>query len=147
MSNTPLVIERILDAPVTAVWEAITDKDKMKQWYFDLSAFSPTVGFEFSFSGGSETKQYLHHCKITEVIPGKKLSYTWRYEGYPGNSEVTWELAEEGKKTKLTLTHTGLHTFPSGEDSNFGVASFTQGWTYIIGTSLPEYLAKQAVAQ
>ena len=86
MSNTPLVIERILDAPVNAVWEAITDKDKMKQWYFDLSAFSPTVGFEFSFSGGSETKQYLHHCKITEVIPGgmkgipaiRKLPGSWR---------------------------------------------------------------------
>ncbi len=41
MSNKPLVFERTLNAPVNAVWEAITDKDKMKQWYFDLAAFKP----------------------------------------------------------------------------------------------------------
>ncbi|MBS0029917.1 SRPBCC family protein [Chitinophaga sp. 22321] len=144
MSNSPLVIERTLNAPVKAVWEAITDNDKMKQWYFQLPAFEPVVGFEFSFEAGSPEKKYTHLCKITAVEPGKKLSYTWRYENYPGNSEVTWELFPEGSKTRLKLTHTGLDSFPGKQDPAFDVESFTKGWTYILGTSLTDFLAKES---
>ncbi|HRG88609.1 MAG TPA: SRPBCC domain-containing protein, partial [Chitinophagales bacterium] len=61
----PFVIERLLNAPVALVWKAISNKEEMKKWYFDLAAFKPEVGFEFSFTAGSETKQYLHLCKVT----------------------------------------------------------------------------------
>ena len=85
--NDPFIIERTYNAPVDVVWKAITDKEQMKQWYFDLAAFKPEVGFEFQFHGqGHKGEKYLHLCKITDVIPHKKLSYSWRYEGYPGNS-------------------------------------------------------------
>jgi uncharacterized protein YndB with AHSA1/START domain len=141
MNKEPFVIERTYDAPVDKVWQAITDKDKMKQWYFDFAEFKPEVGFEWQFYGGTEEKQYLHLCKITEVIPGKKLSHTWKYEGYPGDSLLTFELFAEGDKTRLKLTHEGLHTFPA-DDPNFARESFSAGWNYIIGKSLEEYLAK-----
>ncbi len=68
------VTERIYNATVDKVWKAITDKDQMKQWYFDLAEFWPEAGFEFQFYGqGKEGEQYLHLCKITEVIKEKKL--------------------------------------------------------------------------
>jgi len=140
MKNEPFVIERTYNVPAEKVWQAITDKNKMKQWYFDLKEFKPEVGFEFTFIGGSEEKQYVHLCKITEVIPGKKLTHTWQYDGYPGESFVTFELFDEGDKTKLRLTHAGLETFPQEKD--FAKESFSQGWTYIIGKSLAEYLEK-----
>jgi uncharacterized protein YndB with AHSA1/START domain len=140
MKPEPFVIERTYNAPIDKVWQAITDKDKMKQWYFDLKEFKSEVGFEFQFTGGSEEKQYLHICKITEVIPGKKLSHSWQYDGYPGESFVTFELLDEGDKTRLKLTHAGLETFPPEKD--FARESFTAGWTYIIGKSLFEYLEK-----
>ncbi len=54
MTQQPFVIERIFDAPAEQVWQAITDKDKMKQWYFDLPDFNPQQGLEFSFEGGPE---------------------------------------------------------------------------------------------
>jgi uncharacterized protein YndB with AHSA1/START domain len=141
MKNEPVVIERIYNAPVKAVWEAITDKDKMKEWYFTLEKFKPEVGFEFRFTGGSKEKQYLHICRITEVIPSKKLTHTWQYDGYPGESLVTFELFEDAGKAKLRLTHAGLETFPVLKD--FARESFAQGWTYIIGKSLLEYLEKK----
>ena len=140
MNTEPFVIERTYNVPVDKVWQAITDKDKMKQWYFTLDEFKPKVGFEFRFTGGSKEKTYLHICTITEVIPGKKLTHTWTYDGYPGHSFVTFELFEEGDKTRLKLTHAGIGSFPAEKD--FALESFTKGWTQIIGTSLKEYLEK-----
>jgi len=39
-----------------------------------------------------EGNSYHHLCKITEVIPLKKIGYTWRDKGEPGDSPVTIEL-------------------------------------------------------
>ena len=107
----PIVKEITVNASLSKVWKAITDKDEMKKWYFDLKEFKPEVGFEFRFMGGpSKDRQYLHICEIIEVEENNKLKYSWRYDGYPGKSFVTFELFEEGKKTKIKLTHEGLET-------------------------------------
>jgi uncharacterized protein YndB with AHSA1/START domain len=143
MKNEPFVIERTLNATPERVWKAITDKDQMKQWYFDLAEFKPEVGFEFTFKGGSEEKTYVHLCKVTKAEPGKLLQYSWRYDEYPGNSIVTFELFPEGDKTRLKLTHEGLETFPT-DNKDFARSSFEAGWTYIIGKSIVEYFDKQA---
>ena len=144
MSNQPFVIERIFDAPVERVWKAITDKEQMKEWYFDLAEFKPEPGFEFSFEGGKDDRSYLHLCKITDVIPLKKLRYSWRYQGYDGISFVTFELFGEGSKTRLILTHEGLETFPHN-NPDFAKENFAQGWSHIIGISLKEFLENTAV--
>ena len=145
MSNTPFVIERTLNAPVSKVWKAITDKDEMKQWYFDLAEFKPEVGFEFRFNGqGKKGENYLHICKITEAVPEKKLTHNWSYDGYEGNSFVTFELTREGNKTKVKLTHAGLETFPI-DHPDFAKENFAEGWTQIIGTSLKEFVEKPSV--
>jgi uncharacterized protein YndB with AHSA1/START domain len=140
MDNGPIIIEQDFNAPVSKVWMAITDKDEMKKWYFDIAEFKPEVGFEFNFLAGNDQKKYLHLCKITEVVPDKKLAYTWRYDGYEGNTLVTFELFEEGNKTKLKLTHEGVETFP--KIPGFAKNNFVEGWTNIIGTSLKNFLEK-----
>jgi uncharacterized protein YndB with AHSA1/START domain len=140
MKNEPFVIERTLNAPVQKVWEAITDKEKMKQWYFDLSDFKPEIGFEFSFPGkGAEGQDYMHLCKITKVEPEKLLQYSWRYRDYAGNSFVTFELFPDGDATRLKLTHEGLETFPQ-DTQDFAKESFVAGWTYLIGKSIKEFV-------
>ena len=141
-TQQPFVIERSYNAPVEKVWDAITDKSQMKQWYFDLDDFKPEVGFEFRFDGGSDDKIYHHICKIVEVVPNKKLKYSWKYEGFEGMSYVTFELFEEGKTTTVKLTHEGLETFPQ-DNPDFAKESFMQGWTYILGTSLKNFFEKQ----
>src|SRR2546428_10049325 len=141
MKNEPFVIERTYNAPVERVWKAITDKNEMKQWYFDLAEFRTEVGFEFQFLAGNDNKQFLHLCKVTEVVPKQKLTYSWRYDGHEGNSFVTWELFDEGDKTRLKLTHAGLDTFPAIAD--FAKENFVAGWTHILSKSLKEYLDKE----
>ena len=140
IKSGPLVVERTYNVPINKVWQALTEKDKMKQWYFDLKEFRPEVGFEFQFTGGNEEHTFLHLCKVTEVITGKKLTHSWTYDGYPGESFVTFELFDEGDKTRLKLTHAGLETFPATPD--FKRENFQMGWTDIIGRSLKEYLEK-----
>ena len=142
MSNEPFVIERTFNAPAEKMWKAITDKNEMKQWYFDLAEFKPEVGFEFQFYGGPPEKQYLHLCKITEVVAGKKLTYSWRYDGYEGNSFVTFELFAEENTTRVKLTHAGLETFPK-ENPDLAKHNFAEGWTDIIGRSLKEFVEKK----
>lgn len=142
METQPFVIEKTYNAPIAKVWQAITDNNKMKEWYFKMEDFKPEVGFTFTFEGGSKEKTYIHLCEITEVIPGKKLTHSWAYKGYSGESFVTWELFDEDGKTRLKLTHTGLETFPQN-NPDFAKESFSKGWTYITGTSLANYLEKE----
>lgn len=134
----PVVIERTYNAPAAQVWKAISDKDEMKKWYFDLAEFRPEVGFEFRFEGGPDHKKFLHLCKVTEVIKGKRLTYSWRYDGYEGNSFVTFDLLPEGDKTTVRLTHVGLETFPAVAE--FARHNFVAGWTDILSRSLKEFL-------
>lgn len=142
MDQQPFVIERTYNASVDKVWSAITNRDKMKEWYFDLSEFRPEVGFEFSFVGGDEKKSYLHLCKITEVQEGRKITYTWRYDGYEGESHVSWELFDENGKTRVKLTHSGLDTFPADKNPDLAEKNFEMGWNGILGKSLKEFLEK-----
>ena len=139
MNNQPFVIERTFYAPIATVWKAITDKDAMKQWYFDLAEFKPELGFAFSFTAGSDQTKYLHLCEISDVIPGKKIAYSWRYDGYEGISYVSFELFAEGDKTRLLLTHEGLESF-SISNPDFLKINFEIGWTSILDNKLKQFM-------
>ena len=141
-TSQPYTIERTYNASLSKVWKAITDKDEMKHWYFDLAEFKAEVGFKFQFTGtGNDGTDYVHLCEIKESVFEKKLSYTWRYEGYQGDSLVTFELFKEGDNTRLKLTHEGIETFPQNS-TDFAKESFAAGWTHITGVSLKNHLEK-----
>ena len=135
----PLVVERIFDAPASQVWQALTQVEAMRRWFFELPDFQPNAGFEFKFAVEHEGFTYRHRCQITEVIPEKKIAYTWRYEDYEGESLVTFELVAEGGRTRLKLTHEGLETFP--RLPAFQRGNFLQGWTFISG-ALKDYVER-----
>ena len=137
-----VVVERTLNASVAKVWSALTDVDQMRQWYFDLKEFRPEVGFEFEFVVEHEGHSYHHLCRVTEVILQKKIAYTWRYKGEPGDSLVTIDLSADGAKTRLKLTHTGIETFPKAPA--YARKNFEQGWTQIIGTELKQFVERKA---
>ncbi len=139
MKHEPLILERVYAAPVEKVWQALTDNSQLRQWYFDLEDFRAEPGFEFRFAGKSDTATYMHLCKVLEVIPYKKLSYSWTYEGYEGYSVLSFELFPDEEGTRLRLTHEGLESFPAN-NPDFAVKSFTGGWDYFVNTALREFL-------
>ncbi len=136
-----IILERSFDAPVARVWTALTDRDQMREWYFDLKEFKPQVGFEFEFVVEHEGRSYHHLCRVTDVVPEKKIAYSWRYKGEPGDSLVTFELFPDGNnRTRLKLTHTGTETFP--RTPTYARKNFEAGWTAIIGSELKQFLEK-----
>ena len=145
MNQESFSIERTYHAPVQKVWEAITNREQMKQWYFDIPDFRPEEGNEFSFTGKDhDGKEWIHLCRVLEVIPMKKLVHSWRYQGYEGDTQVTWELFAEGENTRVKLTHTGFETLPALR--SLAKENFEQGWTEIVGSSLKKFVEKERQA-
>ena len=143
----PLVIEQSYYAPIEKVWDAITVKEQMQQWYFKpIKEFRAQPGFETRFNVEHNGKNYPHHWKIVEVVPGKKISYEWLLDGHPGNSQVTFELFAEGDKTRLVLTHIRLETFLPEENPDLSRGNFEDGWAYFTGEALKGFLEKGIIA-
>lgn len=141
MATTPVIVEKLYDAPIEKVWRALTDISLIKQWYFDIKEFKAEPGFSYEFLGGDDKVKYLHRCELKEVIPNKKLSFSWEYKENPGYTLVTIDLKEENGKTRIKLTHEGLENL-STADPNFRKESFNAGWESIIGKNLKAVVEK-----
>jgi uncharacterized protein YndB with AHSA1/START domain len=135
----PFVIERTYPQSISQVWRAITDPGAIETWFFDFVGFKPEPGNEFSFVVEHEGNKHDHRCQVTEVVPERKIAFTWRYAGFSGDSLVTMELSAIAGGTRLKLTHDGLDHFP--RLPQFDRSKFEKGWTGLIGSELPNYLA------
>ena len=135
--NNPLIKEFEYNAPVEKVWQALTDTDKMRQWYFpQLQKFEPVVGYKFQFNDNDA--EYQKEWVVTRVEDKKTLAHSWAYKGYPGSSEVIFNLSAQQNKTKLTITQTGLESFP--HDAHFKRDRFEWGWDNLLGKNLRHLL-------
>ncbi len=108
----PIIVEQVIDASLEAVWDAITQVDQMRLWYFDnIPSFKPEVGYETRFDMHNEDRNFPHVWTATDVVPMKLLRYDWRYEGYVGDSFITFELSSHENLTKVRVTHQVRESF------------------------------------
>ncbi len=139
-SEDSIIVEQTFDNSMKQVWEAITDLNQMKQWFFEqIEEFNPVIGFETQFVVKVEQRAFTHLWKLIEVSPQKKIAYNWKYEEYNGDSNVSFELFNLGSKTKLVLTHLVLKPFPSNI-LEFNHKSGIDGWNYFIKDRLSNHL-------
>ena len=115
--------EIIINAPVAKVWEHITDPKKIEGW-FRPNTFEARVGAEITIDCSTDEDKIFGVVK--EVIPLKKLVYTFKSHLTKVQTLVTITLAQEGENTRLTLVHSGWDKLPPGEESNIG--RFDDGW-------------------
>ena len=138
LMNPPVIYEQVYSASVARVWQVLTEEDAMRTWYFpELISFKPEVGFEFVFS--NDGAPYQKEWQVTAIHPERLFSHSWRYAGFPGSSEVTFELLAEGEGTRIRVTHSGLESFPA--DPHFARERFENGWKQILGVNLKRYLS------
>lgn len=135
--DAPLVKEFLYDVPISKVWQALTSTEKLKKWYFpQLRAFKPVIGFKFEFD--DDNAGYQKEWIVTNVVEGKMLAHSWAYKGYPGSSEVIFDLFPENGTTRLSVTQTDLESFP--KHPHFQRERFSSGWDNLLGHNLKQLL-------
>ncbi|HSH52323.1 MAG TPA: SRPBCC domain-containing protein [Bacteroidales bacterium] len=141
-TDPPVIVKQIFHSPIETVWKSITELEKMHQWYFEnIPSFKPEVGFKTQFNIQSGERNFLHKWEVLEVIPNKLIKYNWKYEAYPGDSNVKFELFDENNNTKLVLTVNILEDFPQ-DIPEFKRESCIGGWEYLIKDRLKNYLER-----
>lgn len=119
-----------LEHPVDRVWEYLTNPGLLSQWLMENN-FKPIVGHRFQF----HTKPVIKfgfdgnvYCEVLEVIPLKKLSYSWKGGPRKGkitlDSVVTWTLTPTTNGTELVLEHKGF----KGLKNFTGYFFMNMGW-------------------
>lgn len=109
---TVLKLERLLPGPAARVWEYLTKSELRRQWLAS-GDMDLTPGAEFEFvwrndeltdppgkrpEGMSAENRMV--CKILEVDAPRRLFISWGVQ-----SDVLFELVEQGAGTLLTITH------------------------------------------
>ena len=100
-----------IDAPADSVWRALTDPESVKQYLHGTNMETDwKVGSPITWKGEWKGKAYEDKGEVLEFEPMKLLKVThWSpmggSEDKPENYHtVTYELAEQDRRTILTLT-------------------------------------------
>jgi uncharacterized protein YndB with AHSA1/START domain len=123
-----VVVTRELKAPCAMVFRAWTEPKQMVQWWSPENAECRDVKADVKTGGTyrihmfSEKGDHIAYGKYLEIVPNKRLQFTWQWETYAmPESRVTVEFEDLGKTTRLTLIHEGL---PDQEDAD----DHQRGW-------------------
>ena len=115
------------------VWDALTNPDKIKQYFFGTNAISDwKKGSSLKFTGEWEGKTYEDKGTILDTEPGKLFRYTYwssmgKLEDKPENyATVTYELVPAGDETVLNVTQDNMASQERKEHAE-------QNWSYVLG--------------
>lgn len=139
--DEPIIVEQIFNASIESLWEAITNIELMRKWYFDnITDFKPQIGFKTKFNVESGVRNFIHIWEVTEVQFHKLIKYTWEFEKYSGKSSTTFELSKQNNLTKLKLTVDIIENFEENIPE-FKRESCIGGWQYFINNRLNNFLS------
>lgn len=127
-----MTFRRILAPPLDNkdfVMEHIAQSELIALWLMPNN-FKAVLGHEFEFRTNPIPSLELNgifYCKVLELVPHKKLTYSWK--GGPNDGITTldtiveWTLEERGNETILTLKHIGF------KEENYAILmGMTDGW-------------------
>jgi uncharacterized protein YndB with AHSA1/START domain len=105
----------VIQAPIDRLWEALTQPDLIKQWFFGVDTETDwKVGSPIVHRGEYQGKAYEDKGTILEIEPPQLLVHShWSpVSGLPDAPEnyerVSWELAERDGATELTIRESNL---------------------------------------
>jgi len=131
-----------IKADADKVWDALTNPDKIKQYFFGTNAISDwKKGSSLKFTGEWEGKKYEDKGTILDSEPGKLFRYTYwssmgKLEDKPENyATVTYELAPAGDETILHIIQDNVETDESREHSE-------SNWQWIL-TELKKFVEER----
>lgn len=129
--NSTLTVKRVINSKPESIFKALTDQKIMEKWFFaGPDGWSATVkskastGEKYQIDMHGEDDTYTHTGEFKEVVPNKKLVFTWNSKSVQ-NTVVTITLKEKEKGTEVTL----VHEFLPNEEM---VKNHTEGWKAIL---------------
>ena len=90
--------EMVFDVSREELWEALTDPERLEDWFaneVDVD-LRPGGAASFRWANGEE-----RHATVTAVDPEERLSFAWEDDG-----EVEFTLADDDAGTRLTVVET-----------------------------------------
>jgi len=114
--------ELMINAPVAKVWEHLTDPARIAGWFMPTD-FKPEAGSPFVLNSHCSGQV---SCVVKEVVPQRKLVYTFKPPQLSSESLVTFLLEEIDRTTRLTLIHSGFEKLKPEETGI--IDEFDQGW-------------------
>jgi uncharacterized protein YndB with AHSA1/START domain len=127
-----VIVRRVYDAPIVAVWDACTIPDRVNRWFLDVAG-DLRRGGTFSLRGNA-------HGEIVECDPPRFLLLTWKYGDRPTDEVRLTLTALEGDRTRLEVEHATV-TDALLNDPELGIWGIGIGWEMPMVYSLPAYLA------
>jgi uncharacterized protein YndB with AHSA1/START domain len=90
--------EIVLPSPREEVWQALTDPERLEDWFANEVELDLREGGDatFRWDNGEE-----RHAVVTEVEPERRLAFEWDEEG-----EVAFTLDDDVDGTRLTVVET-----------------------------------------
>src|SRR5690242_19271534 len=106
-----IVLEVSYPAAPEFVWRALTEPELLREWLMD-NDFRAAVGVRCKFRMPAQPGfSGRIECEVLEVVPNRRLVYTWDGGGSWGKTTVWWTLDADGTGTHLKLEHRGFHGF------------------------------------
>jgi uncharacterized protein YndB with AHSA1/START domain len=138
----PLIVksEILINASAAAVWDALVNPAKTKIYMFGCETVSDwQAGSNLDWKGNYEGQEMIFvKGKIVNIEPAKLLKYTVidPFASYPDIPEnylnVTYELAEKGGQTTLTVVQDGFENAAEGEKRYQDTYNNGEGWNPIL---------------
>jgi uncharacterized protein YndB with AHSA1/START domain len=135
------------DHPVDRVWRALTEPERMGLWIMNFSNepdemktdFRPVAGTAYRMDAktGRGWRGYVVG-QVLEVVPRKRLVYTWAHSSYQDRHplRVEFTLEPTAKGTRLTMVQTGF----KGLRGWFVRQGSRMGWKIMLKSALPAVL-------
>lgn len=95
--------EIVMPAPPAEVWEALTDPERLEDWFANDVELDAEPGGEGTFTWENGE---VRHAQVDEVEPGRRFAFRWSDEGTSPDDEthVAFTLEEVPEGTRLTVT-------------------------------------------
>ena len=134
----PSAIEReiVIDAPVEAVWSAVTEPDQIRQWFTDQAEVDLRVGGSgrFRFPRGDS-----YQLQIEALEPPRRFAFRWvQPEGSVARADnsllVEFTLLPEAGSTRLRVVESGFDSLDWSDERKQKYADdHSRGWQTILG--------------
>jgi uncharacterized protein YndB with AHSA1/START domain len=124
----PAPIQLSIETPADpeTAWSALTDPDRVTEWFTDVSPLG-APGDPYRIDFGDSSVEGV----VVDVQPGRRFAHTWRWEGADADEQtlVSWTVDAVGDDgTRISLEHTGWPATTADDTTRDDHAGYWQAY-------------------